>query len=125
MFEVRVLHRGDRCLIEGTTIVGKDLPHVRRGDGIRLWYSTGCRLHGNRVERSRDVIIWYSSGTTVEDNVVRTSRYGLHYMYSNDNVFRHNRFEDNQVGAAIMYSRGIELSENAFSFSNGPSAGAW
>jgi nitrous oxidase accessory protein len=43
-------------------------------------------------------------------------------MYSNDNVFRRNRFEDNQVGAAIMYSRGIELTENAFSFSNGPAA---
>ncbi|HXQ22262.1 MAG TPA: NosD domain-containing protein, partial [Candidatus Acidoferrales bacterium] len=51
-----------------------------------------------------------------------TSRYGLHYMYSDHNVFRRNRFEDNQVGAAIMYSRGIELTENAFSFSNGPSA---
>ena len=38
-------------------------------------------------------------------------------MYSNDNVFRRNRFEDNQVGAAIMYSRGIELTENSFSFS--------
>jgi nitrous oxidase accessory protein len=114
--------QGDGCVVEGSTIVGKDLPHVRRGDGIRLWYSSGCRLHGNHVERSRDVIIWYSSGTVVEDNVVRTSRYGLHYMYSNDNVFRHNRFEDNQVGAAIMYSRGIELVENAFSFSNGPSA---
>ena len=114
--------QGDRCLIDGTTIIGKDLPHVRRGDGIRLWYSAGCRLTGNHVERSRDVIIWYSAGTVVEDNVVRTSRYGLHYMYSNDNVFRRNRFEDNQVGAAIMYSRGIELTENAFSFSDGPSA---
>ena len=114
--------QSDRCVIEGATIVGKDLPIVRRGDGIRLWYSTGCRLHANHVERSRDVIIWYSSGTVVEDNVVRTSRYGLHYMYSNDNVFRHNRFEDDQVGAAIMYSHGIELRENAFSFSNGPSA---
>ncbi len=114
--------QGDRCLIEGSTILGKDLPHVRRGDGIRLWYSAGCRLIGNRVERSRDVIIWYSSGTAVEDNVVRTSRYGLHYMYSDDNVFHRNRFEDNQVGAAIMYSRGIQLTENAFSFSSGPSA---
>jgi nitrous oxidase accessory protein len=114
--------QGDRCIIERSTIVGKDFPEVRRGDGIRLWYSSGCRLGANHVERSRDVIIWYSSGTIVEDNVVRTSRYGLHYMYSNDNVFRHNRFEDNQVGAAIMYSRGIELNENAFSFSNGPSA---
>jgi nitrous oxidase accessory protein len=113
---------GNRCRIEGTSVVGKDLPHVRRGDGIRLWYSSGCRLAGNSVERSRDVIIWYSSGTTAEDNVVRTSRYGLHYMYSHQNVFRHNRFEDNQVGAAIMYSHDIELSENAFSFSNGPAA---
>jgi parallel beta-helix repeat protein len=114
--------QSDHCLIDGSTIVGKDLPLVRRGDGIRLWYSAGCRLHANHIERSRDVIIWYSSGTVVEDNVVRTSRYGLHYMYSNDNVFRHNRFEDNQVGAAVMYSQRIELSENAFSFSNGPSA---
>jgi nitrous oxidase accessory protein len=53
---------------------------------------------------------------------VRTSRYGLHYMYSDHNRFRRNRFEDNQVGAAIMYSRGIELAENAFSFSNGSAA---
>jgi nitrous oxidase accessory protein len=114
--------QADRCIVEGSTVVGKDLPHVRRGDGIRLWYSSGCRLAGNRVERSRDVIIWYSAGTIVEDNVVRTSRYGLHYMYSDHNRFRRNRFEDNQVGAAIMYSRDIELTENAFSFSAGPAA---
>jgi nitrous oxidase accessory protein len=114
--------QADRCVVEGSTIIGKALPHVRRGDGIRLWYSSGCRLIGNQIERSRDLIIWYSADTTVEDNVVRTSRYGLHYMYSNNNVFRRNRFEDNQVGAAIMYSRGIELRENAFSFSRGPSA---
>jgi len=121
LFGVFVAH-GDRCVIDGSTIIGKDLPHVRRGDGIRLWYSSGCRLIGNRVERSRDVVIWYSADTAVEDNVVRTSRYGLHYMYSDRNVFRRNRFEDNQVGAAVMYSRGIELTENAFSFSNGPAA---
>jgi nitrous oxidase accessory protein len=114
--------QGDRCVIENATVIGKDLPHVRRGDGIRLWYSSGCHLVGNRVERSRDVIIWYSAGTVVEDNVVRTSRYGLHYMYSNDNVFHRNRFEDNQVGAAIMYSRGIQLTENSFSFSEGVAA---
>jgi nitrous oxidase accessory protein len=113
---------GDRCDIEGSTVIGKDLPEVRRGDSIRLWYSSGCRLLGNHIERSRDLVIWYSANTAVEDNTVRTSRYGLHYMYSDNNVFHRNRFEDNQVGAAIMYSRGIELTENAFSFSNGVAA---
>jgi nitrous oxidase accessory protein len=67
-------------------------------------------------------VIWYSSGTVVENNLVRTSRYGLHYMYSDHNRFRGNRFEDNQVGAAVMNSRDITLEHNAFSFSNGPSA---
>ena len=113
---------GDRCDVEGSTVIGKDLPEVRSGDSIRLWYASGCRLIGNHIERSRDLVIWYSANTAVEDNTVRTSRYGLHYMYSDHNVFHRNRFEDNQVGAAIMYSRGIELTENAFSFSTGVAA---
>ncbi len=114
--------QADRCVIDRCAIVGKDLEVPKRGDGIRLWYSSGCRLTHNEVERSRDVVIWYSSDTVVEDNRVRHSRYGLHYMYSDHNVFRRNRFEDNEVGAAIMYSKKVELTENAFSFSTGPSA---
>ena len=121
LFGVFVVN-GDHCDIEGSTVIGKDLPEVRRGDSIRLWYSGGCRLIGNHIERSRDLVIWYSANTAVEDNTVRTSRYGLHYMYSDHNVFHRNRFEDNQVGAAIMYSRGIDLTENAFSFSRGVAA---
>ena len=130
LLEVRVVDslfgvfaaQADRCAIEQSVIVGKDVPADRRGDGIRLWYSSGCALHRNILERSRDLVIWYSSGTSVEENVVRNSRYGLHYMYSSDNAFRRNRFEDNEVGAAIMYSKRIRLEENAFSFSTGPSA---
>lgn len=114
--------QADRCLVEGSTITGKDLPTERRGDGIRLWYSGGCKLLGNVLDRSRDLVIWYSTGTLVEDNVVRRSRYGLHYMFSDDNVFRRNRFEDDEVGAAIMYSHRITLEGNAFSFATGVSA---
>jgi nitrous oxidase accessory protein len=113
--------QGDRCVIDRCTIAGKDLPEHRRGDGIRLWYSSGCRVTHNLVERSRDVVVWYSSRTVFEDNLVRRSRYGLHYMYSDDNSFRRNRFEDNLVGATVMNSRGVELTGNAFSFSTGPS----
>ena len=46
--------QADRCVVADTTIVGKDLPHVRRGDGIRLWYSSGCRLVG--IELVEDAI---------------------------------------------------------------------
>ncbi|HUJ24480.1 MAG TPA: nitrous oxide reductase family maturation protein NosD [Myxococcales bacterium] len=114
--------QADRCVFEDLSISGKDVPADRRGDGIRLWYSSGCVLKRNLVENSRDLVIWYSNGTLAEENVVRKSRYGLHYMYSDHNTFRRNRFEDDEVGAAIMYSKDITLEENAFSFSNGPSA---
>ncbi len=114
--------QADGCVVEQTEILGKDLPPPRRGDGIRLWYSSGCRLTRNTLERSRDLVIWYSSDTLVEENEVRHSRYGLHYMYSDRNRFRRNRFEDNEVGAAIMNSKEITLEENAFSFSTGPAA---
>ena len=114
--------QADKCRFEGLSITGKDVPADRRGDGIRLWYSSDCVLRKNVVEYSRDLVIWYSNGTLAEDNIVRKSRYGLHYMYSDHNSFRRNRFEDDEVGAAIMYSKDITLEENAFSFSNGPSA---
>jgi nitrous oxidase accessory protein len=114
--------QADGCAIERSTVIGKDLPDVRRGDGIRLWYSSGCHILSNRIDRSRDLVIWYSSNTLVEDNVVEHSRYGLHYMYSDHNRFHGNRFEDNQVGAAVMNSRDITLERNAFSFSSGASA---
>jgi nitrous oxidase accessory protein len=114
--------QADRCRMEDVTVVGKDLDDTRRGDGIRLWYSSHCVVRRARVERSRDVVVWYSQGTVFEDSEVRRSRYGLHYMYSDHNRFRGNRFEDNQVGAAIMYSHDVELVENTFSFSNGVSA---
>ena len=114
--------QADGCLFEDLYVAGKDVPSERRGDGIRLWYSSGCRLERNVIENSRDLVIWYSNGTVAEDNFVRHSRYGLHYMYSDHNVFRRNRFDDNEVGAAIMYSKDITLEQNAFSFSNGPSA---
>jgi nitrous oxidase accessory protein len=41
-------------------------------------------------------------------------RYGLHYMYSDDNVFEDNRFENGAAGTAIMYSRRIVFRRNAF-----------
>ncbi|HZR11247.1 MAG TPA: nitrous oxide reductase family maturation protein NosD [Myxococcales bacterium] len=114
--------QADKCLFENLTISGKDFEPERRGDGIRLWYSSGCVLRRNTMEKVRDLVIWYSAGTLVEDNLVRHSRYGLHYMYSDHNVFRRNRFDDNEVGAAIMYSRDITLEQNAFSFASGASA---
>lgn len=101
-------------LIQGNRVAGKPLPLARRGDAIRLWYSNRVRIIGNEVERARDVVVYFSDSLRVVDNVVRHGRYGLHYMYSNDNVFERNTFSENEVGAFIMYSSRILLRDNVF-----------
>ena len=103
-------------------IVGKDLPIPRQGDGIRLQNAGGSSVEDNSVERSRDLAIWQSNDCVVRRNVVRGGRYGLHYMYCDDNLFEDNLFEGNQTGGAIMYSRRVTLRGNRFVGSRGPSA---
>ncbi len=52
-------------------------------------------------------------------NLARRLRYGLHYMYSDDNVFEDNRFEDGAAGAALMYSKRLTFRRNRFLHNRG------
>jgi nitrous oxidase accessory protein len=111
-----------RTTISDNYVVGKDLIIPRRGDGIRVFASDDSAVNGNTVEQSRDLSIWNSNHVVAYRNTVRDSRYGLHYMYSDDDVFEDNVFEHNQTGGAIMYSRRLTLRRNRFAGSRGPSA---
>jgi nitrous oxidase accessory protein len=111
-----------RARILDNHVVGKDLPLPRRGDGIRVQDAADSRIEGNTIEDSRDLAIWQSDRCIVKRNRVRGGRYGLHYMYCDDNVFEDNVFEENHTGGAIMYSRRLELRGNRFTGSRGPSA---
>jgi nitrous oxidase accessory protein len=111
--------QSDGVVIRRTVIVGKSIVTPLRGDGIHLWYSHGGILEDNRVFRTRDVVIWFSDGTTVRRNHVADGRYGLHYMYSDHNVFEQNTFIGNQVGAFIMYSADLTFRHNVFAGARG------
>ncbi len=111
--------QSDSVIIRDNRIIGKDLPHALRGDGIKLWYSHYGAIDDNTVERSRDVVIWFSNGTSVRRNRIHASRYGLHYMYSHHNDFEANEFVDNSVGAFIMYSTDITFRGNLFAQARG------
>lgn len=108
-------------LVQGNVVRGKPFPLARRGDGIRLWYSSSTRIAGNDVAGARDVVVFFSDHLRIEDNHVTGGRYGLHYMYSNHNRIEGNRLEGNEVGAFIMYSKDITLRRNVFGRSHGSS----
>ena len=107
--------------VAGNRIEGKDRPLGRRGDGIRLWASNDALVERNVVHRTRDVVIYFSHGLIFRENRVTDGRYGLHYMYSNNNVFERNEFVRNDVASFIMYSSDIVLRDNVFAQASGRS----
>ena len=115
------LKESDATRVLGNTVEGKDRPLGMRGDGIRLWQSNDAVVEGNRVHKTRDVVIYFSHGLQFRENLVTDGRYGLHYMYSSNNLFERNEFKRNDVSAFIMYSSDIVLRDNVFAHASGRS----
>jgi nitrous oxidase accessory protein len=87
----------------------------RRGNGVHIWNSAGHTIAGNVIRDTRDGIYFsFVDRSTVRDNDIARVRYGLHYMYSDENRFDRNVFSDNAAGAALMYSKGLTLAGNRF-----------
>jgi nitrous oxidase accessory protein len=108
--------RVESCTIRG--IPGRDAGE--KGSGIHIYDTDGYTLTGNTIEDVRDGIYIQSAGHGfIAKNVARDLRYGLHYMFSDDNVFEDNLFENGAAGTALMYSRRITFRRNRFLHNRG------
>lgn len=108
-------------IVRGNSIGGKDLPEPRRGDGIRLWYSSDVVVEGNRVNATRDCVVWYSANLRFVGNLIEGGRYGLHFMYDDGAQVVGNVLRGNSVGVYMMYSRRVALHGNTLASNRGPS----
>lgn len=108
-------------VIRNNLIHGKDLPISRRGDSLKVWYSANTLLEGNSVNEGRDVVIWFSPGTTIRRNVFENSRYGLHFMSTDNQIVEENILRHNSVGMYLMYGTGYQLRQNLLLDNHGPS----
>jgi nitrous oxidase accessory protein len=92
-----------------------DLVANRRGNGIHQWNCERGSIVGNDISEARDGIYFsFTNHTRCENNTVHHVRYGLHYMYSDDNTFVGNVFSENAAGAALMFSKRLEIRNNRF-----------
>ena len=115
------LRQAPDSVVADNVISGKDLPLGRRGDAIRLWESSRSHVVRNTITDTRDVVLWFSDGLVIQDNTASGGRYGLHFMYSDFAVVERNELTDNSVGAFLMYSRDLTLTDNVMARNNGPS----
>lgn len=100
-------------------ISSKPLELGMRGDSIRLWYSDDNRIEDNEIHDSRDFVLWYAKRNRITGTHATGGRYGLHFMFSGDNIIEKNVFTDNSVGMSLMYNQGDIIRDNVISHAVG------
>jgi nitrous oxidase accessory protein len=107
--------------VEGNVILGiKAKEPGEKGSGVHVWNTEGFTIERNEVREARDgYYIESSPRGVIRGNVARDLRYALHYMFSDDNVFEDNLFENSDAGAVLMYSERIEFRRNRFLHNRG------
>lgn len=102
--------------IAGNIISGNSKREDDSGNGIHLWHCSKIKIIKNEVTQLRDGIYFeFVSESTVSENDSHGNiRYGLHFMFSNNDEYSYNRFYNNGAGVAVMFSKFILMHHNKF-----------
>lgn len=107
---------GINCLIENNNLTAYSKVEQESGNGIHCWKSDSLRILGNNIIGHRDGIYFeFVKNSIIWRNVSEHNlRYGLHFMFSNDDAYICNVFRDNGAGVAVMFSKGLKMIRNYF-----------
>lgn len=85
-------------------------------NGIHCWKSNHLTIKNNKISGHRDGIYFeFITKSDIENNESQGNlRYGLHFMFSHDNLFKNNTFQSNGAGVAVMYSKRVKMINNHF-----------
>lgn len=112
------------CRIERNRMHASFGGESESGNGIHAWNSRELAVVDNRISGHRDGIYFeFVHDSEIRGNTSeRNSRYGLHFMYSNDCRYVGNTFRANGSGVAVMYTRRVEMTGNRFEGNRGTAA---
>ena len=97
-------------------VYGVSVKEDDAGNGIHLWHCAHVEIADNEVYKMRDgVYLEFAEEGNVHHNYTHNNvRYGLHFMFSNQNHYVSNTFENNGAGVAVMFSKYIFMGQNTF-----------
>ena len=119
-----LLRKGRDGIIKNNKISSNATQQYNSGNAIHLWSCKNIQIIGNEAANCRDgIYIQFSSKSYIEGNYCyKNLRYGLHFMFSDDNEYYRNRFSENGAGAAVMFSKRVKMVGNTFQDNWGPSS---
>lgn len=97
-------------------IIGDAVEEYNSGNGIQLWYSQNIDIENNIITHVRDgIYLEFANDCRIKNNISSNNlRYGLHFMFSNNDLYENNTFENNGAGVAVMFSKKIKMLTNTF-----------
>ncbi len=107
---------GVNCTIEKNTLVAHNTEEQQSGNGIHCWKGDSMRIIANNISGHRDGIYFeFVTNSVIWRNTsFKNMRYGLHFMFSNNDSYISNVFENNGAGVAVMFSNHVKMIHNYF-----------
>ena len=118
------IQNGSNCLVKNNTIIAHGVQEQLIGNGIHCWKSADLQIIGNNIKGHRDGIYFeFVTNSVIWRNIsTQNIRYGLHFMFSNDDAYISNIFKNNGAGVAVMFSKRVKMFNNTFEENWGDSA---
>lgn len=107
---------GVNCTITGNKLAAHQVEEQQSGNGIHCWKSDSLKITGNTISGHRDGIYFeFVTNSVIWRNISHHNmRYGLHFMFSNSDMYAANVFENNGAGVAVMFSNHVKMFHNYF-----------
>lgn len=118
------IQNGAHCLVKNNIVHSAAISEQNSGNGIHVWRGDDLRIVSNKVSGHRDGIYleFVINSSILNNTSAKNVRYGLHFMFSHDDVYSNNTFSYNGSGVAVMFSKGVTMTNNIFRDSWGDAA---
>ena len=111
-----LIEKSKNGIIRNNAVSGSGVNQAGSGNGIHMWHSSKMKIHGNDLFGLRDGIYleFVKNSEIFDNNSHENLRYGLHFMFSNNNEYHDNIFINNGAGVAVMFSKFVKMKNNKF-----------
>lgn len=110
------LQYSKHCVIKNNKLVAYGVEEQQIGNGIHCWKSDSIQIIGNSISGHRDGIYFeFVTNSIIWRNISTNNiRYGLHFMFSNNDSYISNVFKSNGAGVAVMFTHKVKMFNNTF-----------
>lgn len=107
------IQHGENVHIQHVEIVGTLAHYSKKGNGIAIYQSEKIVVEDSNIKQVQDgIYVEEVDGIVVQRNTVENSRYGTHFMYTENAKALNNTYASNVTGLMVMMTSGITIKDN-------------